>query len=82
VGEPSVNSIAPAISNAVYDAVGIRIRELPLTLEKVMRAIGEKESPHPGSKTNIATSDSVGRNQARENLLKDQARDSSDLERR
>ena len=82
VGEPSVNSIAPAISNAVYDAVGIRIRGLPLTLEKVMRAIGEKESPHPGSKTNIATSDSVGRNQARQNLLKGQAKDSSDLERR
>jgi CO/xanthine dehydrogenase Mo-binding subunit len=43
VGEPSVNSIAPAIANAVYDAVGVRIRDLPLTPEKVLRAIKQKE---------------------------------------
>ncbi len=29
VGEPSVNSVAPAIANAVYDAVGVRIFDLP-----------------------------------------------------
>jgi len=38
-----VNSIAPAIANAVYDAVGVRIRDLPLTPEKVLKAIKEKE---------------------------------------
>jgi len=43
VGEPSVNSIAPAIANAVYDAVGVRIRDLPLTPEKVLKAIQQKE---------------------------------------
>jgi len=43
VGEPSLNSIAPAIANAVYDAVGVRIRNLPLTPEKVLRAIKQKE---------------------------------------
>jgi CO/xanthine dehydrogenase Mo-binding subunit len=29
-GEPSVNPIAPAIGNAVYDATGVRIRSLPM----------------------------------------------------
>jgi CO/xanthine dehydrogenase Mo-binding subunit len=42
VGEPSVNSVAPAIANAVCDAVGVRIYDLPLTPEKVLRAIKEK----------------------------------------
>jgi CO/xanthine dehydrogenase Mo-binding subunit len=43
IGEPSVNSIAPAIANAVYDAVGVRIRDLPLTPEKILKAIQQKE---------------------------------------
>ena len=42
VGEPSVNSVAPAIANAVYDAVGVRIYDLPLTPEKVLKAIRKK----------------------------------------
>ncbi|NWF56817.1 MAG: xanthine dehydrogenase family protein [Syntrophaceae bacterium] len=42
VGEPSVNSVAPAIANAVYDAVGIRVRELPITAEKIFMALREK----------------------------------------
>ena len=42
VGEPSVNSVAPAIANAVYDAVGVRIRDLPITSEKVFHALKEK----------------------------------------
>jgi CO/xanthine dehydrogenase Mo-binding subunit len=42
VGEPSLNSIAPAIANAVADAVGVRIYDLPLTPEKVLNAIKAK----------------------------------------
>jgi CO/xanthine dehydrogenase Mo-binding subunit len=42
VGEPSVCSVAPAISNAVQDAIGVRIYDLPLTPEKVVRAIKKK----------------------------------------
>jgi CO/xanthine dehydrogenase Mo-binding subunit len=42
VGEPSVCSVAPAIANAVYDAVGIRIYDLPLTPEKIVRALRKK----------------------------------------
>jgi len=33
---------APAIANAIYDAVGVRIRDLPITPEKVMAAIQKK----------------------------------------
>ncbi len=39
VGEPSLNSIAPAIANAIYDAVGLRIFNLPLTPEKIFKTI-------------------------------------------
>jgi carbon-monoxide dehydrogenase large subunit len=39
VGEPAAAATAPAIANALYDAVGIRIRDLPLTPEKVLAAI-------------------------------------------
>lgn len=42
VGEPSVCSVAPAIASAIYDAVGIRINELPLTPEKIVKALKEK----------------------------------------
>jgi len=34
---------APAIANAVYDAVGLRIRDLPITPEKVLAALRAKE---------------------------------------
>ncbi len=42
VGEPSVCSVAPAIASAVYDATGVRIFDLPLTPEKIVRALKEK----------------------------------------
>jgi CO/xanthine dehydrogenase Mo-binding subunit len=43
VGEPSVCSVAPAISNAVYDAIGVRIYDLPLTPEKIVKALNGKK---------------------------------------
>lgn len=39
IGEPPVLVTAPAIANAVYDAVGVRITELPITPEKVLAAL-------------------------------------------
>ena len=39
VGEMTANSPIPAISNAIYDAVGVRITELPATPEKILRAL-------------------------------------------
>ncbi|MGH7823971.1 MAG: xanthine dehydrogenase family protein molybdopterin-binding subunit, partial [Candidatus Binatia bacterium] len=50
VGESAISQVAPAIANAVYDAVGVRIMDLPITAEKVFRALqaqkakGQKES--------------------------------------
>ncbi len=42
MAEPACIPTAPAIANAVYDAVGVRIRDLPITPEKVLRALKEK----------------------------------------
>ena len=39
IGENPISPVAPAIANAVEDAVGVRIRDLPITAEKVYRAL-------------------------------------------
>ena len=39
IGEPSLTPAAAAVANAVADAIGTRIYELPLTPERVLRAI-------------------------------------------
>jgi CO/xanthine dehydrogenase Mo-binding subunit len=39
VGEIATNCPAPAIANALFDALGIRIRSLPITPEKVLLAL-------------------------------------------
>jgi hypothetical protein len=43
IGEPAAATTAPAIANAIFDAVGIRIKDLPITPEKVLAALKEKE---------------------------------------
>lgn len=43
VGEAPLIPTAAAIANAVSDAIGIRISELPITPEKVLRALAEKQ---------------------------------------
>ena len=42
IGEPGCVPTAPAIANAIYDAVGVRIKDLPITPEKVLAAIKKK----------------------------------------
>ncbi|MBI2986435.1 MAG: xanthine dehydrogenase family protein molybdopterin-binding subunit [Deltaproteobacteria bacterium] len=37
----AVSPIAPAVANAIYEAIGVRITELPITPEKVLRALGK-----------------------------------------
>jgi CO/xanthine dehydrogenase Mo-binding subunit len=39
VGETGTFAVAPAIANAIYDAVGVRLTELPITSEVVYRAL-------------------------------------------
>lgn len=38
-GEVPTNCMAPAVANALYNALGVRIRDLPITPEKVLRAL-------------------------------------------
>jgi CO/xanthine dehydrogenase Mo-binding subunit len=38
-GEASITIVAPAIGNAVFDATGVRLREVPFTPERVLRAL-------------------------------------------
>ncbi len=42
IGEMTANAPAPAIVNAIHDAVGVWINGLPVTPEKVLRALAEK----------------------------------------
>ncbi len=39
IGEPGCVPTAPAIANAIYDAVGIRVKQLPITPEKVLKEL-------------------------------------------
>jgi CO/xanthine dehydrogenase Mo-binding subunit len=39
IGESSITPITAAIANALYDAVGVRICDLPITAEKVFHAL-------------------------------------------
>jgi putative selenate reductase molybdopterin-binding subunit len=43
IGEHSAVPTAPAIANAIYDAIGVQIRDLPITAEKIYFAWKETE---------------------------------------
>jgi CO/xanthine dehydrogenase Mo-binding subunit len=43
IGEPGLVPSAPAIANAIYDAVGVRLKTLPMTPERILRAIKEQK---------------------------------------
>jgi CO/xanthine dehydrogenase Mo-binding subunit len=42
IGEMTLPPVAPAIANAIEDAIGVRIKDLPITAEKILRALREK----------------------------------------
>lgn len=48
-GEGPVQPTIPAITNAIYDAIGVRFTDLPITPEKVLKALEEKKAGNPGS---------------------------------
>ncbi|MCA1586341.1 MAG: molybdopterin-dependent oxidoreductase, partial [Acidobacteria bacterium] len=48
VGQGPLLPIMPAVANAVYDAVGVRIDEVPITPEKIVRALQAQRSGRPG----------------------------------
>jgi len=39
VGEPASESVWPGIANAIHDAVGVRLRQLPFTPQRVLAAL-------------------------------------------
>ncbi len=41
LGEGPTTGIAAAVANAVEDAIGVRVRDLPITPEKILRALGK-----------------------------------------
>ncbi len=47
-GEGPLHSAIPALANAIHDAVGIRLRELPFTPAKVLAALREKREREAG----------------------------------
>jgi len=42
IGEVAINTAAPAVLNAVFNAIGVRFRKLPVRPEDVLRALGAK----------------------------------------
>ena len=42
VAEPPIMPVPAVIANAIYDAIGVRIRDLPMSRERVVRAIQEE----------------------------------------
>jgi xanthine dehydrogenase YagR molybdenum-binding subunit len=44
IGEPATVPTAAAVANAVYNAIGVRIRELPITPARVLEALARKGS--------------------------------------
>jgi 4-hydroxybenzoyl-CoA reductase subunit alpha len=47
VGQGPLLPVAPAVANAIYDAVGVRIDEVPITPDKVLRALEMKAAGKP-----------------------------------
>ncbi len=48
-GEGSLAAVIPAVGNAIYDAVGVRITELPFSPEKILQAL--KQKPNGGKQS-------------------------------
>ncbi|WP_299549093.1 molybdopterin cofactor-binding domain-containing protein [uncultured Tateyamaria sp.] len=47
-GEMCANPVLPAVANAVYNAVGVRVDKLPITPEKILRGLQAQGGAKPG----------------------------------
>ncbi|HZP47320.1 MAG TPA: molybdopterin cofactor-binding domain-containing protein [Vicinamibacterales bacterium] len=47
VGQGPLLPVMPAVANAVYDAIGVRIDEVPITPEKILKALDAKSAGRP-----------------------------------
>jgi CO/xanthine dehydrogenase Mo-binding subunit len=45
IGEMCANPQIPALANAIFDAVGVRIDTMPITPERILRALKEQALP-------------------------------------
>ncbi len=41
IGEPPIVPTLAAVANAVYNAIGVRVRELPITPDRVLAALAQ-----------------------------------------
>lgn len=48
VGQGPLLPMMPAVANAIYDAVNVRVDEVPITPEKILKALDEKAKGGPG----------------------------------
>jgi CO/xanthine dehydrogenase Mo-binding subunit len=53
IGETSLPPVMPAIANAIYRATGVRITDLPVTPEKLLRGMSEKEESSPAAEAEL-----------------------------
>jgi xanthine dehydrogenase molybdenum-binding subunit len=51
IGEAATNPCAAAYANALYNALGIRFRELPITQEKILSALRAQDNTQRQSET-------------------------------
>ena len=49
-GEMCANPVLPAVANAVFNAVGVRINDLPITPEKILRALKARGGAAPAAR--------------------------------
>ena len=54
IGEPPLVPVAAAIANAVHDAVGVRIYDLPITAEKVLQGIKNQRLEVRGRRSEVS----------------------------
>jgi CO/xanthine dehydrogenase Mo-binding subunit len=46
-GEMCANPVLPAVANAIFNAVGVRVDDLPITPEKILRALKQQGGARP-----------------------------------